>query len=81
VTSEASNKVDEMTRAMEEQQNELQQLRAEHQKRVDEQKAKEQEAFSAKLQELQKEGFNESGLLSGIEKMAQSDMNGVCVCV
>lgn len=76
VTSEASNKVEEMTRAMEAQQSELEQLRIEHQKRVDEQKAKEQQAFAAKLSELQREGFNESGLLSGIEKMAQTDMNG-----
>lgn len=76
VTSEASTKVDEMTRAMQAQQEELQLLRAEHQKRVDEQKAEEQQAFSKKIEELQKEGFNESGLLAGIEKMAKSDMNG-----
>lgn len=69
VTSEASSKVDEMTKQMNAQQEELAMLRAEHEKRIAEEKNQQLQAFNSKLEELKAEGFNQDGLLMGIESM------------
>lgn len=70
-----------MSKQMHAQQEELAMLRAEHQKRVEEQKTQERQAFDQKLQELKNEGFNQDGLLMGIQTMAETDMGRYCVHV
>lgn len=74
VTSDASTKVEEMNRQMQAQQEELATLRAEHEKRVAEEKNQQRKAFDDKMNELKNEGFNQDGLLMGIETMAKTDM-------
>lgn len=72
VTSDASSKVEEMNRQMQAQQEELATLRAEHQKRVEEEQNQQRKAFEDKMNELKNEGFNQDGLLMGIETMAKT---------
>jgi len=59
VTSDASIKVDEMSKQMQAQQDELATLRAEHEKRVEEEQNQQRKAFEQKVQELKAEGFNQ----------------------
>ena len=59
VTSDASIKVDEMSKQMQAQQDELATLRAEHEKRVQEEQNQQRRAFEQKVQELKAEGFNQ----------------------
>ena len=59
-----------MTKQMNAQQEELAMLRAEHEKRASaEEKNQQMQAFNSKLEELKAEGFNQDGLLMGIESM------------
>ena len=48
-----------MTKQMQAQQEELSTLRAEHEKRVQEEQNQQRKAFEQKLQELKAEGFNQ----------------------
>ena len=59
VTSDASMKVDEVNKQMAAQQEELAMLRAEHEKRVQQEQDQQRQAFEQKVQELKAEGFNQ----------------------
>ena len=59
VTSDASMKVDEANKQMAAQQEELAMLRAEHQKRLQQEQDQQRQAFEQKMQELKAEGFNQ----------------------
>lgn len=59
MTSDASMKVDEVNKQMAAQQEELAMLRAEHEKRVQQEQEQQRQAFEQKMQELKAEGFNQ----------------------